>query len=101
MGTQPILRGAPRPAQPPSNTVVRLWGACPWSHAVTDYDRQNIYVYGRLLEGEGAEVPEREMARIIFGICADRHPFRALTVVRSHLSRAHWLKENHIPYLDW
>jgi hypothetical protein len=85
---------------PPTN-VVRLWGACPWSDAITGYDRRNIYIYGWLLDGDCAGVPDRDMARAIFGIDADRDPARAQRVVRSHLERARWLQNHHFPFLDW
>jgi hypothetical protein len=84
----------------PSN-VVRLWGPCPQDDTVTAYDRRNIYIYGWLLDGDCAGVPDREMARAIFGIDADRDPVRAACVVKSHLARARWLQNNHYPFLDW
>ena len=86
--------------RPPSN-VVRLWGPCPWDAAITDYDRRNIYIYGWLLDGDCAGVPDRDLARGIFGIDADREPARAQRVIRTHLERARWLQNNHFPFLDW
>ncbi len=41
------------------------------------------------------------MARAIFRIDVDKHPAWALNVVRTHLDRAHWVRDNEISYLDW
>lgn len=105
MNVEPWAMGQEVPAtlQPPVGAakVVRLWNKCPWSGEVTDYDRRNLYIYGWLLDGNCAGVPEREMARVIFGIDADRHPARAALVVRSHLERARWLQDGEIPFLNW
>jgi len=84
----------------PTN-VVRLWGSCPQSETITEYDRRNIYIYGWLLDGDCAGVPDRDLARSIFGIDAAREPDRARRVVQSHLERARWLHNNHFPFLNW
>jgi hypothetical protein len=91
----------PAPWPPVADNVLRLWGPCPWSEEVSDYDRRNVSYFAWVLEGEEAGVSERDMARVIFRICPDRHPYRALTVVRSHLARARWLRANHYPCLTW
>jgi hypothetical protein len=81
--------------------VVRLWQSCPQPLEVTEYDRQNVYLYGHLLEAESDGISLRAMARAYFGIDAERHRDRALRVVGSHLARAHWLKDNVVAFIDW
>ncbi len=83
------------------SNVVRLWHDCPHAEEVTEYDRAIVYLYGRLLAAEAEGAPPQRMARMFFAIDADRHPARARNVVRSHLARAHWLKDNVFPMIDW
>ena len=84
-----------------ADNVVSLWNTCPQPEEVTDYDLRNIYLYGNLLQAESEGAAERKMAEVIFRIGFDRHPVWALSVVRTHLARAHWMKENIFPLLDW
>ncbi|HEY0300707.1 MAG TPA: hypothetical protein VGC36_05215 [Rhizomicrobium sp.] len=84
-----------------SANVVRLWNVCPWADALTAYDMQHLTTYNWLLNAESEGVSEREMARIIFRIEVDKRPSWALTVVRTHLDRAHWVQDNEFPYLNW
>ena len=84
-----------------ANAVVRLWTACPQAERVTPYDMQHLYIFNWLLNAEYEGVAEHEMARVIFRIDAARHPVWAQTVVRTHLQRAHWLRNGDFPYLDW
>lgn len=86
---------------PEPDNLIRLWGACPWADEVTDYDRRHIYVFNWLLNGASEGASELDMARIIFGLDPYKNRSWALLVVRTHLDRARWLKENAVPYLDW
>jgi hypothetical protein len=86
---------------PRTDNVVLLWNACPHSEEVTEYDQRNIYLYGLLLEAEFEGASERRMAEVFFRIPFERRPDWALNVVRSHLARAHWLKKNFYPWIDW
>ena len=88
-------------AQAARDNVVRLWTACPMADKLTPYDMQNLGVFNFLLNAEYEGAPQTEMARIIFRIDPDRHPAWASSVVRTHLARAHWLREHDFPYLDW
>ena len=97
----PCGRELPAVLQRQPSNVVRLWGTCPCSDTVTAYDRRNIYIYGWLLEGDCAGVPDRDLAGSSFGSEAARAPARATRVVRSHLERARWLQNNHYPFMDW
>jgi len=81
--------------------VVRLWNACPCSDHVTAYDMANIHIYNWLLNAENEGMSESEMARMVFGLDAMRRPERSAIVVRTHLSRAHWMQDNEFPYLNW
>ena len=84
-----------------SNTVVRLWTACPQPPKVSPYDMQHLYVFNWLLNAEYEGTAEPEMARVIFHIDPAKEPGRAQLVVRTHLHRAHWLMNGDFPFLDW
>ena len=84
-----------------ADNVVRLWNSCPHSEDVTAYDLRNLSLYGILLEAECEGASERHMAETFFRIRVDRRPLWAFNVVQTHLARAHWLKENVYPLLDW
>lgn len=90
---------APRGAQ--SGNVSVLWMACPWSEAVTDYDKRHIYIYATLLYHEAEGADEEELANLVFGLNLYKNRERALTVLHSHMKRAHWLALNHFPMLSW
>jgi hypothetical protein len=92
---------APGARPVPPDNVVQLWNTCPHSEEVTEYDLRNIYLYGILLQAEDEGASERQMAETFFRIHVDRNPTWALSVVQTHLARAHWLKENVYPLLDW
>ncbi len=81
--------------------VVRLWGPCPWSEALSDYDRRHIAVYARLLHDESEGASEAELARRVFRIDPHANRNRTQLVVRSHLKRAHWIADTLFPMLDW
>jgi len=92
--SEPALR-------PISSQTVRLWGAPPWSEGLTDYDRQNISLYARLLHDESEGASEDELARAIFGIDPNRKRHRGRTIVQAHLRRAHWIADTILPLLGW
>jgi hypothetical protein len=87
--------------QPPDSNVVTLWGACPWGDDVTEYDKRNLCLYGLLIDAELEGASAFDMAWCFFHIHPNRRPDRALRVVKTHLARAYWLKENFFPYLNW
>ena len=66
----------------------------PHISSLTDYDRQHLALYIRLLDAaeEGAEW--REVVRILFGLDPDRDRERARRVHDSHLARARWMTEH-------
>ncbi len=83
-------------------SVVVLWGACPWSEELSDYDRHNIRLYARLLHDDESEgINEDVLARDILGLDPYRHRSRTLAILRSHLTRARWIRNMLFPMLGW
>lgn len=66
----------------------------PESLALTEYDRQHIKLYARLLDAEADGADWQEAAQVLFGICPIAEPERARRVHDSHLARAHWMTEH-------
>jgi hypothetical protein len=66
----------------------------PQSSTLTEYDRQHLVLYMRLLDAaeEGAEWTE--VARILFGLDPERDGARARIVYQNHLARARWMAEH-------
>jgi hypothetical protein len=66
----------------------------PQSSTLTDYDRQHLSLYVRLLDAaeEGAEWTE--VVRILFGLDPKRDGERARSIYESHLARAYWMTEH-------
>ena len=78
--------------------VVRLWTTCPRADEVTDYDKERIMLYSLLLEAETEGVAIGDMGSVFFD---DLPKHRLLEVVRSHLSRAHWMVSKGFFWLGW
>ena len=101
----------PARAAPPSHrsaepdptgvVIIEIWGICPWSDQLSDYDRLNINLYARLLHDESENISEDDLARGVFGLDPYRNRSRVLAILRSHLRRAHWLADTLFPLLDW
>jgi len=81
--------------------VVTLWGTCPSTPELSDYDRRNISLYARLLHDESEGAGEDDLARVVFGLDPYRNRGRVLAVLRSHMRRAHWIADTLFPMLDW
>jgi hypothetical protein len=66
----------------------------PQSASLTDYDRQHLALYARLLDAadEGAEWTE--VVRVLFGLDPSRDCERARRVYDNHLARARWMTEH-------
>jgi len=66
----------------------------PQSPSLTDYDRQHLALYIRLLDAaeEGAEWTE--VVRILFGLDPNQDRERAQRVHDSHLARARWMTDH-------
>ena len=61
---------------------------------VTEYDRQHLKLYARLLDAEADGASFHDVVRILFGIDASAEPERARSLHDGHLVRAHWMAEN-------
>jgi len=66
----------------------------PQRPGLTDYDREHLALYVRLLDAaeEGAEWTE--VVRVLFGLDPKRDAERARRVHDSHLARARWMTEH-------
>jgi len=66
----------------------------PQSPTLTDYDRQHLAIYVRLLDAaeEGAEWAE--VVHVLFGLDPSQEPERARQVDDAHLARARWMTEH-------
>ncbi len=90
-----------RGPEPSGAGVVTLWGNCPWTAQLSDYDRRNIDIYARLLHDESEGASEDDLVRGVFGLDPYRNRDRALGVLRSHLRRARWIADALFPMLGW
>jgi hypothetical protein len=88
-------------ASPGTAVVITLWGLCPWSENISDYDRHNIYLYAELLSSETEGASEEDLARQFFELHWDRSRALAIGILRSHLRRAHWIADHAFPMLGW
>lgn len=65
--------------------------APPQGEAITDYDRQHLSLYLRLLDAAASGAPWQEITRVIFGLDADTDHDHAARVYNTHLDRARWM----------
>src|ERR1700680_1896167 len=66
----------------------------PHSPAVTDYDREHLALYVRLLDAAEEGADWTEVVHVLFGIDSQREPERARRIHDSHLARARWMTEH-------
>ena len=66
----------------------------PHSSSLTDYDRQHLSLYIRLLDAAEEGVEWTEVVRVLFGLDLDQDRERARRVHDSHLARAHWMTKH-------
>lgn len=66
----------------------------PEGPALTEYDRQHVKLYMRLLDAEKDGASWQEAVEVLFGICPLTEPDRAHRIHASHLARAHWMTEH-------
>lgn len=90
---------AARDAAGPADSIE--WHVCPWADTVTAYDKQHIDLFYRLMHDEFEGASEVDIARDVFGIQFWFQSQRVRLIVRSHMRRARWLKENAFPLLGW
>jgi len=65
--------------------------SAPTGDELTDYDREHLVIYLRLLDAAEDGADWREVAKIVLGFDPDRDPERARKCHESHLARARWL----------
>ncbi len=63
----------------------------PTDEALTDYDREHLIVYLRLLDAAADNADWREVARLVLNIDPDQDPEGAHRTFESHLHRARWM----------
>ncbi len=66
----------------------------PESAELTDYDREHMKLYMRVLDAAADGADWREAVAVIFGIDPAAEPERARRVHDSHLARARWMTEH-------
>jgi hypothetical protein len=66
----------------------------PESASVTDYDREHMTLYLRLLDAASDGAAWEEAVWILFGINPTAEPERARRVHDSHLARAKWMSQH-------
>ena len=66
----------------------------PESSLLTDYDREHMKLYMRVLDAATDGADWSEAAAVIFGIDPAAEPERARRVHDSHLARARWMTEH-------
>jgi hypothetical protein len=68
--------------------------APPDSPVLTDYDREHMKEYMRVLDAAADGADWREAVAVIFGVDPAAEPERARCVHDSHLARASWMTEH-------
>ena len=67
--------------------------APPQSEALTDYDRQHMKLYLRLLDAARDGADWREATRILFDVDPETDPAHYRHMYDAHLARAHWMSD--------
>ncbi|WGG60820.1 DUF2285 domain-containing protein [Brucella intermedia] len=75
-------------------TTLSFFDEAPTGDLLTEYDRQNVKLYVRLLDAEEDGACWEEAVEVLFGIDPDAEPERARKIHDSHLARAHWMTEH-------
>jgi hypothetical protein len=63
----------------------------PTGETLTDYDREHLIVYLRLLDAAADHADWREVARLVLGLDPDQDSPGAERAFESHLDRARWM----------
>ena len=66
----------------------------PAGKALTDYDRDHMVLYLRLLDSARDGADWREAFQILFGLDPDLDPTQSRHMHDSHLARARWMTEH-------
>jgi hypothetical protein len=65
--------------------------SAPTDDGLTDYDREHLVIYLRLLDAAEDGADWREVAKIVLGRDSEQNPERVRQCHDSHLARARWL----------
>jgi hypothetical protein len=68
--------------------------APPDSTELTDYDREHMKLYMRVLDAAADGADWREAVAVLFGVDPAAEPERARRVHDSHLARARWMTKH-------
>lgn len=74
-------------------TDATLNEAPPASTHLTDYDRQHLKTYARLLDAAAEGADWREVAQVVLGLNPNLEPERAQRIHAAHLDRARWMTQ--------
>ncbi|MDP0926548.1 DUF2285 domain-containing protein [Paracoccus onubensis] len=75
-------------------TAPKFRDEAPAGDLLTDYDREHVKLYVRLLDAEADGAEWEEAVKVLFGIDPELEPDRARRVHAGHLARAHWMSEH-------
>jgi hypothetical protein len=85
---------SPRQKRAGAPSVAAFSDPPPQSLRLTEYDREHLGLYVRLLDAAEEGADWTEVARILFGLDPERDRDRARSVHDSHLARARWMAEH-------
>lgn len=75
-------------------TTLAFRNEAPRGDVLTDYDREHVKLYVRLLDAEADGADWKEAVEVLFGIDPTAEPERARRMHATHLARAHWMTEH-------
>lgn len=75
-------------------TTLSFLDEAPTGNLLTEYDRQHVKLYCRLLDAEADGASWEEAVEVLFGIDPEVEPERARKIHDSHLARANWMTEH-------
>ena len=68
--------------------------SAPDAEGLTDYDREHLVTYLRLLDAEGEGASWREVTQLVLRLDPADQPDRARRAYDTHLARARWISTN-------
>lgn len=71
----------------------------PDAGTLTDYDRDHLITYLRLLDAEADGADWAEAARLVLSLDPQGEPEKSRAVWTSHLGRAHWMRDSGYEHL--
>lgn len=77
-----------------AKTTIAFVDQAPQGPDLTDYDRQHLALYVRLLDAAKEGADWKEVVQVLFGLDPGRDHERARRVYDSHLARARWMVDH-------